>query len=160
MNNYVVKEIEFRIKNATIKLEKAIQELNPYKKSTENLETIEDVMISTVLGHTPTELRNIRNMGAKTADEIIEKIGQYLLMHSGYGESNTKEIKNTLAPNYEIIDGIITNVVTQRVVPDVSVYDLSLSIRAGGSLYRGKIRKLSDLIVLTQQQLRNISNLS
>jgi hypothetical protein len=39
-------DIEFRIKNATIKLEKAIQELNSYKKSTENLETIEDVMIS------------------------------------------------------------------------------------------------------------------
>lgn len=119
----------------------------------------EDVMISTVLGHTPTGLRKIRNMGAKTAEEIIDKIRQYLLMHSGCCESNTQEIKNTIAPNYEIIDGIITNVVTQCVVPDVSVYNLNLSTRAGSSLYRGGIRMLSELIVLTQQQLRNISNL-
>ncbi|MBR3934862.1 MAG: hypothetical protein IKJ68_13275 [Clostridia bacterium] len=39
-------DIEFRIKNATIKLDNAIQELNSYKKSTEVLETIETVMAS------------------------------------------------------------------------------------------------------------------
>ena len=55
-------DIEFRIKNATIKLEKAIQELNSYKKSTENLETIEDVMISVR-----------RAMGNKEKYEKIQK---------------------------------------------------------------------------------------
>ena len=118
-----------------------------------------DVMISSVMKYSPDGLRNIRNMGTKTADEIIEKIEQYLVAHSGDTSESMQQAKNTLAPNYEVIDGVITNIKNQRVVPNATIDSLNLSVRATNSLHRGQIRRLSELITLTQQQLKNFSNM-
>ena len=124
-----------------------------------SLEETSDLMISDVLMYSPTELRNIRNMGEKTADEIIEKIQQYLVAHSEATGIPFPQTKHTLAPNYEIIAGVITNITNQHIVPDVAIDCLNLSVRATNCLHRENIRQLSELIALTQQQLRNFSNM-
>ena len=118
-----------------------------------------DVMISSVMKYSPDGLRNIRNMGTKTADEIIEKIERSLVAHSGDTSESMQQAKNTLAPNYEVIDGVITNIKNQRVVPNATIDSLNLSVRATNSLHRGQIRRLSELITLTQQQLPPLYNL-
>jgi len=118
-----------------------------------------DVMISDVMTYSPDALRNIRNMGPKTADEIIEKIEQYLGARSGAPSESVQQAKNTLAPNYEVVDGVIINITNQLTVLDTTIDCLNLSVRATNSLRRGQICRLSELIVLTQQQLRNFSNM-
>lgn len=123
------------------------------------LRDVSDVMISDVMMYTPTELRNIRNMGAKTADEITEAIEHYLGARTESGSINAQQTRNTLAPGYEVIEGVIMNSANQCVVPDVEIDCLNLSVRTTNSLCRGQVRRLSDLIALTHQQLQNFSKM-
>lgn len=67
-------EIEQRIKNATIQLERAIKELNSYKRSTEQLETMASVMDSVK-----------RAMANRKKYEKIKKIEEEKHNYSGCG---------------------------------------------------------------------------
>lgn len=119
---------------------------------------IENVMISSVLKLTPAELRSIRNMGAKTVDEIIESIELFLESQIGNGVILPQQ-PNTIAPDYEVIEGFITNIISGKVVSDELVDCLNLGARATNSLRRGKVKKLSELVVLTQRQLQSLPNM-
>lgn len=68
-------------------------------------------------------------------------------------EKNDVNKQYTIAPDYEIIDGIITHIESGYIVEDVFVDYLGLGVRATNSLHRGQIMKLSELICLSPQQL-------
>lgn len=86
------------------------------------------------MGNERVDLMKVHNVGAKTAEE-------------------------TIAPEYELMDGVITNKTTHFCVPDELVDGIGLSVRASNSLRRGGVFMLSQLICQSQQQLRNFPNM-
>lgn len=118
-----------------------------------------DVMVSDVLSIAKDDLMNVRNMGAKSVEEIIEKIKSYLIEGINGGEEVIPTSAYTIAPEYELVDGVITNKSTHLCVPDELVDGIGLSIRASNSLRRGGISMLSQLICQSQQKLRNFPNM-
>lgn len=119
----------------------------------------ERVMISDLLKVSPEELLRVRNMGAKSAEEIIERVSAYLCSDMSDEEKNDVNKQYTIAPDYEIIDGIITHIESGYIVEDVFVDYLGLGVRATNSLHRGQIMKLSELICLSPQQLKGFPNM-
>ena len=119
----------------------------------------ERVMISDLLKVSPEELLRFRNMGAKSAEEIIERVSAYLCSDMSDEEKNDVNKQYTIAPDYEIIDGVITHIESGYIVEDVFVDYLGLGVRATNSLHRGQIMKLSELICLSPQQLKGFPNM-
>ena len=119
----------------------------------------ERVMISDLLKVSPEELLRVRNMGAKSAEEIIERVSAYLCSDMSDEEKNDVNKQYTIAPDYEIIDGVITHIESGYIVEDVFVDYLGLGVRATNSLHRGQIMKLSELIRLSAQQLKGFPNM-
>ena len=118
-----------------------------------------DVMVSDVLSLSKDNLTKVKNMGAKSAEETIEKLKLYLADNINGGEDVAQTTAHTIALGYELIEGIITNKSTHRCVSDELIDDIGLSIRASNSLRRGGVSMLSQLICLSQQQLRNFPNM-
>lgn len=119
----------------------------------------ERVMISDLLKVSPEELLRVRNMGPKSAEEIIERVSAYLCSDMSDEEKNDVNKQYTIAPDYEIIDGVITHIESGYIVEDVFVDYLGLGVRATNSLHRGQIMKLSELICLYPQQLKGFPNM-
>lgn len=118
-----------------------------------------DIMVSDVLSIAKNDLRKMRNMGSKSAEEIIEKVKSYLIEGM---EDDPKVIPaniDTIAPDYKLIDGVIINSTTHLCVPNRMVDDLGLSIRACNSLRKGGVSMLSQLICQSRRQLRNFPNM-
>lgn len=65
----------------------------------------------------------------------------------------------TIAPEYELIDGVIVNKTTHLCVPDALVDSIGLSVRASNSLRRGGISMLSQLICQSREQLISFRNM-
>lgn len=119
----------------------------------------ERVMISDLLKVSPEELLRVRNMGAKSAEEIIERVSAYLCSDMSDEEKNDVNKQYTIAPDYEIIDGVITHIESGYIVEDVFVDYLGLGVRTTNSLHRGQVMKLSELICLSPQQLKGFPNM-
>ena len=117
-----------------------------------------EIMVSDVLCLSLEQLKNIRNMGAKSAEEVLEKVRAYLLDGAGV-EDNGSTAGTSIAPGYSVIDGNITELETGLLVADVSVEYLDLGVRATNSLRSGGVHYLSDLIQITPQQLVSFSNM-
>ena len=120
----------------------------------------EEVMVSDVLKITQDDLMKIRNMGVKSAEEIIEKVKAYLNFERTDSEEVQQNIlRYTIAPEYELVNSIITHVSSRKTVPDVVVDDLGLGVRATNSLRRGHVSTLSELIIQSPQQLKGFPNM-
>ena len=119
----------------------------------------ERVMISDLLKVSPEELLQVRNMGAKSVEEIIERVSVYLCSDMSDEEKNDVNKQYTIAPDYEVIDGVITHIESGYIVEDVFVDYLGLGVRATNILHRGQIMKLSELICLSPQQLKGFPNM-
>lgn len=65
----------------------------------------------------------------------------------------------TIAPDYEVIDGIITHTESGYIVEDVFIDYIGLGVRATNSLHRGHVVKLSELICLSAQQLKGFPHM-
>ena len=119
----------------------------------------ERVMISDLLKVSPEELLRVRNMGAKSAEEIIERVSAYLCSDMSDEEKTGTNKQYTIAPDYEVIDGVITHIDSGHIVEDVFIDYIGLGVRATNSLHRGQILKLSELICLSAQQLKGFPNM-
>lgn len=118
-----------------------------------------DIMVSDVLSIAKNDLRKMRNMGSKSAEEIIEKVKSYLIKSIDGGEDVIPTSIDAIAPDYKLVDGVIIDRTTHLSVPDRPVDELGLSIRASDSLRRGGFSMLSQLICKSQWQLRNFPNM-
>ena len=114
-------------------------------------------MVSDLLMTSEDSLRSIRNMGEKTADEIINKLSMFLFQKTNPGSVFVPEIG--LAPRYTVKDGIISCSDTDGIVPDVPISYLGLSVRAMNSLQSEKILYLSQLVSIPLQRLRLFSQM-
>ena len=116
------------------------------------------VMISDVARMSGDELSRIRNIGRMTVDEIIEKTEAYLLSKANTHEEVISSINNTIAPDYTVVDGTIVNLNTGRIVPDVKIEELGISIRAKNGLLKAGKESLSDVVPSSRQQLEHLPN--
>ena len=119
----------------------------------------ERVMISDLLKLSPEQLLQVRNLGAKSAEEIIERVSAYLCSDISDEEKNGVNKQYTIAPDYKVIDGVITHTGSGYIVEDVFIDYIGLGVRATNSLYGGQIMKLSELICLSAQQLKGFTNM-
>lgn len=119
----------------------------------------ERVMVSDLLKLSPEQLLQVRNMGAKSAEEIIERVSTYLYSDMSDEEKTGTNKQYTIAPDYEVIDGVITHIDSGHIVEDVFIDYIGLGVRATNSLHRGQILKLSELICLSAQQLKGFPNM-
>lgn len=119
----------------------------------------ERVMISDLLKIAPDKLLQIRNMGAKSAEEIIDRMTAYLSADMSDEEKFGSNKQYTIAPDYEVVDGVITHVDSGKIVEDILIDYIGLGVRATNSLHRGHVMKLSELICLSVQQLKEIPNI-
>ena len=119
----------------------------------------EIVMISDLLKLSPEQLRRLHNLGAKSAEEIIERVSAYLCSDMNNEEKNGVDKQYTIAPDYEVIDGIITHTGSGHAVEDVFIDNIGLGVRVTNSLHRRQIMKLSELIFLSVQQLKEFPNM-
>lgn len=118
-----------------------------------------NVMISDVLRLTEDDLVHVRNMGLKTANEIIEKTRAYMESACDLNCKRAQMIPKTIAPEYEVVNGVITNVENRMVVPDVSISTLPLSNRAYHCFLNYGITRLSQLVLLTPEMLGKFPNM-
>ena len=119
----------------------------------------EIVMISDLLKLSPEQLRRLHNLGAKSAEEIIERVSAYLCSDMNNEEKNGVDKQYSIAPDYEVIDGIITHTGSGHAVEDVFIDNIGLGVRVTNSLHRRQIMKLSELICLSVQQLKEFPNM-
>lgn len=119
----------------------------------------ERVMVSDLLKLSPEQLLQVRNMGAKSAEETIERVSTYLYSDMSDEEKTGTNKQYTIAPDYEVIDGVITHIDSGHIVEDVFIDYIGLGVRATNSLHRGQILKLSELICLSPQQLKGFPNM-
>ena len=117
------------------------------------------VMISDVLSIPKHQLVTMRNMGSKTANEIIEKLQAYVLAHCSGGNFEVVADRFTIAPMYDFVEGKIINLETKKFVRDVPVSSLELSVRARNSLIGGGVNYLSELMKLTERNLCTFSSM-
>ena len=118
-----------------------------------------DVKVSDLLAYTRGALMQVRNLGKKSAEEIVEKLQNYVLERASGQATIAVGERITLAPQYEVVDNVIVHIQTGKVVPNVHISRLSLSVRAMNSLARGEITLLSELMQLTPRQLQNFPNM-
>lgn len=116
----------------------------------------ERVMISDLLKIAPDQLLQFRNMGEKSAEEIIDRVTVYLSADISDEEKISSNKQYTIAPDYEVIDGVITHVDSGKIVEDILIDYIGLGVRATNSLHRGHVMKLSELICLSVQQLKEL----
>lgn len=119
----------------------------------------ERVMVSDLLKLSPEQLLQVRNMGEKSAEEIIERVSTYLCSDMSDEEKVGTSKQYTIAPDYEVIDGVITHIGSGNIVEDVFIDYIGLGVRATNSLHRGRVVKLSELICLSAQQLKGFPNI-
>lgn len=114
-----------------------------------------EVMVSDIIHLSWDRLIQMRNMGVKTAEEIVEKTKAYVFC----GIEIEQPVDNTIAPGYKVIDGKIIEVETELFVDNINLEYTSLSVRAKNSLKAGGVYSLLQLVELTSQQLFSFSSM-
>jgi hypothetical protein len=118
-----------------------------------------EICVSDILSIPRYKLFTMRNMGSKTANEIIEKLQAYVLSRCSVGNLEVATDRFTIAPMYDFIEGKIVNLETKKFVRDVLVSSLELSVRARNSLIGGGVNYLSELMKLTERNLCTFSSI-
>ena len=136
-----------------------------------------EVMVSDVLQLSMDQLIKIRNMGAKTVSEIMTTVPEYLESHKfdslsvDEPESGVPSILSVsklpmldpeipvLAPEFTVVDGIIYNRKTYKIIQDAPVETLDLSVRSLHCLLRNGNRSISSLVGMPYNEFRDIRQL-
>ena len=122
------------------------------------------------------QLKELPHIGTKSVSEILEIVPRYLSVNQ-ITESSTDSAKDeidlptkvnipplsmkytVLAPDYAVVDGVIYHRKTLKVIPDISIERLNLSVRSLNCLIRNGNAYASTLIGMPLDNFRNIQNL-
>ena len=130
--------------------------------------------LSQIISLTKKEIRSYGNIGCKSYRELIETVPRYLDEHkkSNLTEKDSEiqtmplvvpiqehKINRNIAPEYSVHNQIIYNTLTNHIISDGMIEKLGLSVRARNGLIKSGYRKISDLILLEFDDLKNIKNL-
>ncbi len=132
-------------------------------------------LISDILQLTREQLSQIRNIGKKSGDEIIEKLYGYfndknIVTDTSDSLCKSKDDNNTIfepmnsiepviAPDYAVIDGVIYYRGTFKTIDDIDVRRLDLSVRSVNCLTMNGIRHVSEVIGMKKKDFMRIRNL-
>ena len=109
--------------------------------------------VQALVGKTEEELLQIRNLGARSAAEIVEAVKRWLEspQEEETAEAMPEAIKAASSEKSEL---------AQPLPPDERpIEDLNLSVRSFNALMRAKIDTIQKLLDLTPQELKEIRNL-
>ncbi len=130
--------------------------------------------LSQIIQLTKKEIKSYSNIGCKSYRELIETVPKYLDEHKQNNliEKDSEiqtmppvvpihehKINHNIAPEYSVHNQIIYNTLTKHMISDGMIEKLGLNVRARNGLIRSGYRKISDLIMLEFDDLKNIRNL-
>ena len=131
--------------------------------------------LSELIGMTTQQLSTFPQMGIKSINEILSIVPEYLKenrVETLTVESTETETDNpvvslppinmecvVLAPDYAVVDGIIYHRKSLKIIDDIPIEDMDLSVRALNCLKHHGNAYVSSLIGMRYDDFRNIRNL-
>lgn len=120
--------------------------------------------ISDLLNLSVQEMLDLPNMGMKSVSEIIACVPKYMKEHEigkpcVKGDSSEATYSSTLAPDYEVVNGLIYHRKTGIPYQDVHISELQLGVRAYNCLMRNGNTTIASLIGMPYSDLPKIRNL-
>lgn len=109
--------------------------------------------VGQLMEYTEEKLSSIRNLGAKTVEEILRKIEEYRV----YAENN--EVPPRPAEDDSASQPDLSALLDSKDIDEVTIDEIQLSVRAVNALHAQDINTLGQLLELTEERLRSIRNL-
>ena len=119
-----------------------INELNLSGRPTNCLKRIKCKTLADILLMSEDELQNIRNMGSKSKEEIVQAVKKYI--------SNISTSEETIAKRFHVIPSDFST---------LSIDELNLSVRPTNCLHSVKCKTIMDILLMSEDDLQNIRNM-
>lgn len=139
-----------------------IYDLNLSTRARNVLKRNKIINISSLVNMTYDELTAMRNLGKTSADEIREKLNEYLnyIVNLTYSTIDGMQANNNcLVPGYTALNNNIYVRDTSEIVYDAPIENLYLSNRANNFLRKNGIINIYSLVGMSYEKLMKISNL-